>query len=53
MSGLLKPTKGEIFFEDYKYSLLLEEKLTKYEQKFWLYFSKVTFNWSLECKTKH
>ena len=32
MSGLLKPTKGEIFFEDYKYSLLLRRKLTKYEQ---------------------
>ena len=29
MSGLLKPTKGEIFFEDYKYSLLLEEEIDK------------------------
>ena len=29
MSGLLKPTKGEIIFEDYKYSLLLEEEIDK------------------------
>ena len=29
MSGLLKPTKGEIFFEDYKYSTLLEEEIDK------------------------
>ena len=27
MSGLLKPTKGEIFFEDYNYSLLLDEEI--------------------------
>ena len=29
MSGLLKPTKGEVFFEDYKYSTLLEEEIDK------------------------
>ena len=29
MSGLLKPTKGEILFEDYKYSLLLDEEIDK------------------------
>ncbi len=29
MSGLLKPTKGEIFFEDFKYSSLLEEEIDK------------------------
>ena len=29
MSGLLKPTKGEVFFEDYKYSTLLEEEIEK------------------------
>ena len=29
MSGLLKPTKGEIFFENYKYSTLLEEEIDK------------------------
>ena len=27
MSGLLKPTKGEIFFEDYNYSILLDEEI--------------------------
>ncbi len=29
MSGLLKPTKGEIFFEDIKFSSLLEEEIDK------------------------
>ena len=29
MSGLLKPTKGEISFEDYKYSTLSEEEIDK------------------------
>ena len=29
MSGLLKPTKGEIYFEDYKYSTLSEEEIDK------------------------
>ena len=29
MSGLLKPTKGEIFFEDHKYSSLLEGEIDK------------------------
>ncbi|MAI29441.1 MAG: ABC transporter ATP-binding protein [Rickettsiales bacterium] len=29
MSGLLKPTNGEIFFKEYKYSLLLEEEFDK------------------------
>ena len=29
MSGLLKPTKGEIFLKIYKYSLLLEDQIDR------------------------
>ena len=54
MSGLLKPTKGEIFFEDYKYSSLSEEEIDKMRAtNFGFIFQKITFNWSPKCKTKH